>query len=47
MNKIIFIETKKVIKETIDQVLAREAYWRANGSGGRANTCEALKWKHY
>ena len=47
MDKIIFIETKKDTTETIDQVLEREAYWRENGSGGRANTCEALQWKHY
>ena len=34
-------------KETIDQVLKREAYWREHGMGGRANTCENLKWKLY
>ena len=49
MSNLIFIETKKKDqgKETIDQVLKREAYWRANGTGGRANTCEGLKWKLY
>jgi hypothetical protein len=48
MNKLIFVETKKNQNhETIDQVLKREAYWREHGSGGRANTCEDLKWKIY
>ena len=49
MSNLIFIETKKKDHEveTIDQVLKREAYWREHGTGGRANTCEDLKWKIY